>query len=137
MRSLIAGFLLAMAFFQTVNSAVSAEPNLLAMPGEYHGVIWSAGTNLPSTTTFFLEKSGRVTGEYRFLERDGKETIGTLQPCVAINVRRITCQWNDLYGMGSLEMLFSTGFTSFRGQWRALGEEGRGRKWTGRKELTT
>ncbi len=54
------------------------------------------------------------------MNEGGEIVPGKLSKCRAIQIRVMSCIWNDKYGTGELEVTFSEDFSSFNGYW---GEE--------------
>ena len=90
--------------------------------GTYKGEIWSNGGNTIGVTRFYTDNYGSLAGSYNF----GNEN-GSLDSCVktkTANINQLTCQWNDEYGSGPLEISFSNNFAKFEGEWTANGDDG-------------
>jgi hypothetical protein len=114
--------------------AAQADPGLA---GEYGGIIWSAGYDLPGTTVLMVGADGRITGRYDYV--DGTQPAsGTLTGC-AFAAPVLRCRWNDAYGSGTLVVRFDPALLAFEGSWYDYSlpkphdrPEG-GYRWTGRR----
>ena len=124
-------FLLALTFLA---GAAQAEPRLA---GEYHGIIWSAGSDSPGKTILKVTQSGQISGRYVYDDM-GSPAKGTLTDC-AIQAPILRCTWNDAYGSGALVMRFTSDFQGFSGSWYdySIAEPhdhpDKGYRWTGQK----
>ena len=84
--------------------------------GTYQSQIWSGGDLLLGTTEFSQTDSGSLEGSYTMNE-SGETVPGRLSQCEAVQLRVMRCVWNDIYGVGSLEVRFSEDFSQFSGYW--------------------
>ena len=66
--------------------------------------------------TTFKYSDGELSGIYAVGEEAGLE-VGILSECTWENPYVLKCRWKDKYGAGTLRMLFSAHYKSFRGFW--------------------
>jgi hypothetical protein len=97
--------------------SLAADNPYAALAGSYHGEVYN-GTDLdPVVTTFTLEPSGRLVGQYVVGEENG-EYSGHLSNVVFEDTQTITLEWTDKFGEGFAVMEFADDFKSFAGEWR-------------------
>jgi len=104
------------------------------MVGRYLGSIESSNEFLPVITT--LLPLGSITdkvdaGRYYMSESD-EIVAGQLSACYNNTGNVLTCQWRDKYGMGGVDFIFTSDYSSFNGRWSISGKEG-AYKWHGTK----
>jgi hypothetical protein len=115
----------------TAASSLAAKGPYSQLAGSYHGDVFN-GTDLdPVVTTFILEPSGHLFGEYVVDEENG-EYHGRLSNIVFEDVRTITLQWTDKCGEGFAVMEFAQDYPSFTGQWTSK-DDSRPQPWNGKK----
>lgn len=96
--------------------------------GRYCGKLFSAGEVVAAETTFD-STGGKITGRYEF--RDGNTvTDGWLVEAGGESARKRLFIWHDRYGLGRLQVTFSSDFASFDGYWGADAPKP-GNVWTG------
>ena len=106
----------------TCNLSANAQPSNSWVEdalGSYQSQILNGGT-LASGKTEFRKNSDRSLGGIYTMNEGGEIVPGSLSKCRAIQIRVMSCIWNDKYGTGELEVTFSEDFSSFNGYW---GEE--------------
>ena len=111
--------------------AQEARPDLFV--GDYRGQVESGGQPLPAATRLYLRGGQAIAGDYLFIEGNGARIAGTLDRCVLIGSRRITCQWHDRYGTGPLEMTFMRDGSLFEGRWASSANPDTWYRWNGLK----
>jgi hypothetical protein len=87
--------------------------------GSYQSQILNAGILTSGKTEFRKNSNGSLGGIYTMNE-EGEIVQGKLSKCQAKKIQVMRCIWNDKYGTGELEVIFSEDFSSFNGYW---GEE--------------
>lgn len=118
-------------FCLTAITAVAADSPYAALAGVYTGEVYNGADLDPVTTTFTLERSGRMTGSYQVAEENG-EYSGHLSNIVFENSHTITMEWTDQFGEGFAVMEFAEDFQSFTGEWSSK-EGTNALPWNGRK----
>ena len=104
-----------------VSPSFAEDDFAIQLVGTYKGEIWSNSLK-PGTTTFSVDSNNVVTGVYSF--QDGSNTEkGTLDHCERksnwekLQKNKLSCVWHDKYGSGTLDITFSSDFSSFSGLW--------------------
>lgn len=94
------------------------------VPGKYKTVVYSSGSSLPGATIIKKMRSGKLTGEYYFMEKGKKKSVrGSLSDFVKLDAHTLRCKWQDKYGEGPLVMVFNQDFSFFKGNWHVNGKE--------------
>ena len=97
--------------------AFSANDEALSnISGTYKGALLSNGDMLPVTTHFKLTHQGELTGTYELTEEGGLE-VGKLKNINVSDDFFVTMIWEDKYGEGTLIILFSEDYLTFKGFW--------------------
>ena len=84
--------------------------------GVYKGEIPGGGGRIyPGVTEFTQDSDGKIKGRYT-VEAGDTIVTGELYRCTEkLETRRVICRWNDKYGAGVVDLLFSKEFNSFSG----------------------
>lgn len=118
-------------FGLTAIPSTAADNPFAPIAGVYHGEVYNGADLDPVTTTFTLERSGLLVGEYRVEEENGVYS-GRLSNIVFEDASTITLEWTDQFGEGFAVMEFSADFSSFAGEWSS--KEGTNPlPWNGKK----
>lgn len=132
MRSAVSrAIILASVLCLTAVNSPAAENPYAAIAGVYRGEVYNGADLDPVTTTFTLERSGRLVGEYLVEEENGAYS-GRLSNIVFEDANTITLEWTDQFGEGFAVMEFSDDFSSFAGEWSNK-DGGNGLPWNGKK----
>lgn len=91
----------------------SAHPMIL---GAFLGEVINGDNVVPVVTIFQQTAEGRPCGTYTMSEGETMES-GTLSGFEWEGPYTLQCQWQDKYGSGTLRILFSSQYNSFRGFW--------------------
>ncbi len=111
--------------------ACAADNPYAQLAGTYRGEVYNGADLDPVVTTFTLERSGRLVGNYVVGEENG-EYSGSLSNIVFDDTHSITLEWTDKFGEGFAVMEFSQDFSSFAGEWS--GKDGSNPlPWNGKK----
>jgi len=109
----------------------AADNPYLMIEGIYTGEVYNGEDMDPVVTTFVIEPSGRLSGNYRVEEENGAYS-GTLSNIVFDDARSVSMEWTDKFGEGFAFMEFAPGFASFTGAW--TNKEGENAlPWSGKK----
>lgn len=114
-------------------SCASEGPNFALLVGTYSGEVLN-GTDLdPILTTFEIDNEGNFVGEH-VLGEDDRLITGTLSDFNIEGQYTMSMTWSDIYGEGTLRILFSENYSSFMG---FFGNEDTyvAAPWNGIKEL--
>jgi len=83
--------------------------------GVYKGEIGGGGRIYPGVTEFTQDSDGKIIGKYK-VEVPYDIVTGELNSCTEkLETRQIICRFNDKYGTGVVDLLFSKDFNSFSG----------------------
>jgi len=91
--------------------------------GTYQSEIWYKHDPMAGSTTFSLNSAGGVVGNYDFFHNGATQT-GKLFDCKEKSKAKLSCTWEDRYGVGDITLTFSKDQKSFKGFWN----------WTGKSE---
>ncbi len=114
-----------------VAASHAADNPYAPLAGTYKGEVYNGADLDPVTTTFTLERSGRLIGEYLVEEENGAYS-GRLSNIVFEDSHTITLEWTDQFGEGFAVMEFAGDFQSFAGEWSSK-ESTTAMPWNGRK----
>ena len=117
MRSII--FFTILVFSNLVLSipAFSNDNETLSnISGVFEGNLLSNQKLLPVETRFNLTDQGNLTGTYVMTEEGGTET-GKFKNIKLDSDYSLTMTWVDKYGEGTLRVLFSEDYSTFKGFW--------------------
>jgi hypothetical protein len=109
----------------------AADNPYAQLAGVYNGEVYNGADLDPVVTTFRLERSGRLVGEYRVEEENGAYS-GSLSNIVFEDANTITMEWTDQFGEGFAVMEFADDFASFAGEWSSK-ESPNALPWNGKK----
>jgi hypothetical protein len=98
--------------FEIANSSNLGE----SVSGVYKGEIGGGGGRIyPGVTEFTQDSDGKIIGKYR-VEVPYDIVTGELYHCTEkLETRQVICRFNDKYGSGVVDLLFSKEFNSFSG----------------------
>ena len=97
--------------FEIANSSNLGE----SVSGVYKGEIGGGGRIYPGATEFTQDSDGKIKGRYT-VEAGDTIVKGELYSCTEkLETRRVIFLWNDKYGTGVVDLLFSKEFNSFSG----------------------
>jgi uncharacterized protein YecT (DUF1311 family) len=97
----------------------------------YEGTVAVGGETLPVTTTLFRNAGTVRSGAYAFLYQE-RPWPGILSDCRATAPREVRCRWQDRYGRGTFQMVFTEDLSSFDGFWTSdLQDRGQTFAWNG------
>ena len=130
-RQAVQAITFACVFCMGAASALAAENPYARLAGVYTGEVYNGADLDPVTTTFTLERSGRLVGEYQVDEENGAYS-GSLSNIVFEDANTITMEWTDQFGEGFAVMEFADDFKSFAGEWSSK-ESTNALPWNGRK----
>jgi hypothetical protein len=132
MRPAIApAIFLASVLCLAANAPHAADNPYGRIAGVYTGEVYNGADLDPVTTTFTLERSGRLVGEYLVEEENGAYS-GHLSNIVFEDANTITLEWTDQFGEGFAVMEFADDFQSFAGEWSSK-EGTNALPWNGKK----
>jgi hypothetical protein len=112
-------------------ASLAADNPYVQIAGIYKGEVYNGADLDPVTTTFTIERSGRLIGEYLVEEENGAYS-GRLSNIVFEDANTITLEWTDQFGEGFAVMEFAEDFRSFAGEWSSR-ESATALPWNGRK----
>ncbi len=93
-----------------------------SISGTYSGTYIFDKVSAPIITTFILNGSEQIVGEYAFEGESGLE-IGKLSNLRTDGSFTFLVDWKDKSGTGVLRMLFSSDYSMFYGFWGSSQEE--------------
>ena len=115
-----------------VEAGSSKTKSKYKMAGIYEGVVESGSETRTITTCIVVQSDGRVSGIY--VIDQGKTTVGGhLVEFSSSDPLKASFIWQDDYGSGTLEMIFSPDYKSFSGSWTPSKEKS-SYKWNGYKK---
>ena len=88
----------------------------------FQGEVFNGNDMDPVLTVFEQYDGGEAYGTYQMGEEDGL-AYGTLSGFEWESEYLLKCIWEDKYGSGSLRILFSAQYKSFRGFWGMSDDE--------------
>ncbi len=97
--------------------------------GTFDGQYSTKGKLNPISTSFYLDKKGRLQGKYVY---GGGRYRGTLSHVRRIGEYGVVFQWREQAGSGELTISFDPKFRSFSGYWTWAGSSGRN-SWMGQR----
>ena len=127
----LAGFLSITTFAALAVVATAAENPYAPLAGVYHGEVYNGANLDPVVTTFTLQSSGRLIGEYTVSDENGAYS-GRISNIVFEDSRTIGLEWTDKFGEGFAVMQFASDFQSFAGEWSGK-DSSSALPWNGKK----
>jgi len=131
----IPAVLLAAAFVCSAGSQGSYTPGaavLKSMAGTYEGEVFNGDNRDPVRTMLKIDESGALVGEYMMGE-ETKLEFGTLADARFVDQYTVQFDWKDVYGAGSVRILFAADYRAFSGYW-GKSPDSTTLPWTGVRE---
>lgn len=97
-------------------NTVAAQGNYPKIVGTFYGEVYNGSDLDPAVTTFILQPSGRIIGEYSVDEENGKYH-GSISNIIFNAERTVSFEWTDKFGEGYAIVEFSSDFNRFSGHW--------------------
>ena len=132
MRSAVALAIILCFSLVITDFSLAADNPYANLVGVYQGEVYNGADLDPVTTTFTLERSGLLVGEYLVGEENG-EYSGGLSNIVFEDAHTIRLEWTDKFGEGFAVMEFSGDFNSFTGEWTSK-DGGNALPWNGKRQ---